>query len=102
MVPAGASANGFSAVLASRLAPGVPAGVVNYVAGLAGIRTRAFAAAVSLGSLPKTIAYVALGGALSDPVSMRGAIAVALYAAAALGGLIAARRLVRARPVASL
>ena len=32
------SANGFNAVLASRLAPGVPAGIVNYVAGLAGIR----------------------------------------------------------------
>ena len=57
--------NGFSAVLASRLAPGVPAGIVNYLAGLAGIRTRAFVAAVALGSLPKTIAYVALGGALS-------------------------------------
>ena len=59
--------NGFAAVLASRLAPGVPAGVVNYLAGLSGIRTRAFVAAVALGALPKTIAYVALGGALSDP-----------------------------------
>ena len=91
--------NGFAAVLASRLAPGVPASVVNYLAGLSGIRTRAFVAAVALGALPKTIAYVALGGALSDPVSTRGAIAVALYGAAAVGGLIAARRLVRVRAV---
>ena len=77
--------------------PGVPAGIVNYLAGLSGIRTRAFVAAVALGSLPKTIAYVALGGALSDPISTRGAIAVALYATAAVGGALVARRLVRVR-----
>ena len=46
--------------------------IVNYLAGLAGIRLRAFAAAVAIGALPKTIAYVALGGALADPLSMRG------------------------------
>jgi uncharacterized membrane protein YdjX (TVP38/TMEM64 family) len=91
-------ANGFNAVLASRLAPGVPAGIVNYVAGLAGIRPRAFLAAVALGALPKTIAYVALGGALSDPVSMRGGLAVALYVAAAAGGALVARRLIRSGP----
>ena len=91
-------AHGFSAVLASRLAPGTPSGVVNYLAGLAGIRPWAFAAAVALGALPKTIAYVSLGGALSDPVSTRGAIAAALYAGAALGGALLARRLVAARP----
>jgi uncharacterized membrane protein YdjX (TVP38/TMEM64 family) len=94
------AANGFGAVLASRLAPGMPAGPVNYLAGLAGIRTRAFCAAVALGALPKTIAYVALGGALSDPWSARGAVAVGLYVAAAAGGVLVARRLVRSRPAA--
>jgi len=91
--------NGFSAVLASRLAPGLPAGMVNYAAGLAGIRPRAFFAAVALGALPKTIAYVALGGALSDPLSARGALAAALYVSAAVGGALVARQLVRSRPV---
>ena len=90
--------HGFSAVHASRLAPGVPSGPVNYLAGLAGIRPRAFAAAVALGALPKTIAYVSLGGALTDPLSARGAVAAALYAGAALGGALLARRLVAARP----
>jgi uncharacterized membrane protein YdjX (TVP38/TMEM64 family) len=90
--------HGFSAVLASRLAPGTPSGVVNYLAGLAGIRPRAFAAAVALGALPKTIAYVSLGGALSDPVSPRGAVAVALYVGAAAAGALLARRLVASRP----
>ena len=79
----------------------MPSGAINYLAGLAGIRARAFYAAVALGSLPKTIAYVTLGGALSDPLSARGAFAVALYAAAAAGGALVARRLVRSRPVAA-
>jgi uncharacterized membrane protein YdjX (TVP38/TMEM64 family) len=91
--------NGFSTVLACRLAPGTPSGAVNYVAGLAGIRTRAFLAAVALGSLPKTIAYVTLGGALSDPLSARGACALALYVAAACGGALVARHLIRSRPL---
>jgi uncharacterized membrane protein YdjX (TVP38/TMEM64 family) len=93
------AANAFGAVLTSRLAPGVPAGVINYLAGLARIRPSAFLAAVALGALPKTLAYVALGGALADPVSARGAFAIALYAGAAAGGALLARRLVRARPV---
>jgi uncharacterized membrane protein YdjX (TVP38/TMEM64 family) len=96
------TAHGFSAVLTSRLAPGTPAGVVNYLAGLAGIRPRAFAAAVALGALPKTIAYVSLGGALSDPLSTRGAVAAALYVGAALGGALLARRLVATRPARAL
>jgi uncharacterized membrane protein YdjX (TVP38/TMEM64 family) len=93
------AANGFSAVLASRLAPGTPAGIINYLAGLAGIRPRSFYAAVALGALPKTIAYVTLGGALSDPLSTRGAVAVGLYVAAAAGGALIVRRLLRSRPV---
>jgi uncharacterized membrane protein YdjX (TVP38/TMEM64 family) len=94
--------NGFSAVLACRLAPGVPSGVVNYLAGLAGIKLRAFAAAVSLGALPKTIAYVALGGALADPLSTRGAVALGLYAATAVAGAVVARRLLVRKRVTSM
>lgn len=94
-------ANGFGAVLASRLAPGMPAGMINYLAGLCGIRPRAFCAAVALGALPKTIAYATLGGALSDPLSLRGGIALALYVGAAAGGAIVARPLVRSRPRAA-
>jgi uncharacterized membrane protein YdjX (TVP38/TMEM64 family) len=91
------AANGFSAVLASRLAPGIPSGIVNYLAGLAGLRLRTIAAAVGVGALPKTIAYVALGGALSDPVSTRGAVAVTLYLATTAAGVLVARRLIRSR-----
>ena len=90
--------HGFGAVLACRLAPGTPAGILNYLAGLAGIRLGTILAAVALGALPKTIAYVVLGGALSDPLSARGAFAVTLYAGAAACGAVVARRLVRSRP----
>ena len=91
-------ANGFSAVLACRLAPGMPSGVVNYLAGLAAIGPRAFFAAVALGALPKTIAYVTLGGACLTRCPPRGAFAVALYLTAAASGAVIARRLLRSRP----
>jgi uncharacterized membrane protein YdjX (TVP38/TMEM64 family) len=87
---------GFSAVLTARLLPGTPANVLNYAAGLTAMPLRAFAAAVALGALPKTVAYVALGGALSAPLSTQGLLAIALYAAAALAGALLARRHVRA------
>ena len=90
--------HGFSAVLASRLAPGVPAGIVNYLAASRASAPVRVLAAVALGALPKTIAYVALGGALADPFSLRGLIAVGLYAAAAAGGVLVVRRLIRTRP----
>jgi len=98
------AANGFSAVLACRLAPGAPSGLVNYLAGLAGVHPRALLGAVALGALPKTIAYVALGGALSAPFSVHGLLAITLYAGTALAGVLLARhqvRAARATPVAA-
>jgi uncharacterized membrane protein YdjX (TVP38/TMEM64 family) len=86
---------GFSAVLTARLLPGTPASILNYAAGLTAMPLRAFAAAVALGALPKTVAYVALGGALSDPLSTRGVLAIALYAATALAGALLARHQLR-------
>jgi len=91
------AANGFSAVLACRLAPGTPSGLINYVAGLAGVHPRALLGAVALGALPKTVAYVTLGGALSDPLSLQAALAVALYVGAAAAGALIAGRLIRSR-----
>jgi uncharacterized membrane protein YdjX (TVP38/TMEM64 family) len=87
---------GFSAVLTARLLSGTPASVLNYAAGLTAMPLRAFTAAVALGALPKTVAYVALGGALSAPVSTQGLLAIALYTATALAGALLARRHVHA------
>jgi len=83
---------GVGAVLAARLLPGAPANVVNYAAGVSGMRLGTFLAAVALGAVPKTVAYVALGGALHDPLSARGVVAVGLYAATAVAGIVLARR----------
>ena len=60
---------------------------------------RAFFPVVALGALPKTIGYIStLGGALSDPLSTRGAFAVVVYVGAAVTGALIARRLLRSRP----
>jgi hypothetical protein len=45
--------------------------------------------------------YVALGGALSDPLPVRGLVAVALYAGAAADGVFVVRRLMKTRPARS-
>jgi uncharacterized membrane protein YdjX (TVP38/TMEM64 family) len=85
-------AHGVGAVVASRLLPGAPAGAISYVAGLSTMRIVAFMAAVGFGAVPKTVAYVAFGGALHDPLSARGLIAAALYVSTAAVGVVLARR----------
>jgi uncharacterized membrane protein YdjX (TVP38/TMEM64 family) len=78
---------GFLAVLIARLIPVVPFTVVNYFAGLTGIRVRVFLAATALGMLPATTAYVALGAYGSRPGSWPFVVAVAaLVALTAIGG----------------
>jgi uncharacterized membrane protein YdjX (TVP38/TMEM64 family) len=89
---AGAERHGFRAVLCARLAPGVPATLLHYAVGLTRIRLRDFAAGIALGGLPRIVAYTALGGALGDPMSPAGALAVGLLAAMALVGVAVAWR----------
>lgn len=85
---------GFLAVLYARLAPGVPATLLNYAGGLTRIRLRAFAAAIALGGAPRAFAYAALGGTSGDYGSPQALAAIALIALPALGG---AALLLRAR-----
>jgi uncharacterized membrane protein YdjX (TVP38/TMEM64 family) len=90
---------GFVAVLTARLMPGVPAGGLHYVAGVAPVRVRSFAAATALGALLRTVPYALLGEGLAS-----GSILTLLVAGAsiAFGGL-AATLLVRhiRRPAAA-
>jgi uncharacterized membrane protein YdjX (TVP38/TMEM64 family) len=46
-----------------RLAPGSPAGLLNYAAGMTRIRLRHFAAGIAIGGAPRVVLYAALGGA---------------------------------------
>jgi len=57
---------GFAAILAARLMPGVPATGLHYAAGVSPVRTRAFAAAMAIGALLRTVPYAILGQGLSS------------------------------------
>jgi uncharacterized membrane protein YdjX (TVP38/TMEM64 family) len=86
---------GFIAVLYVRLAPGIPYHLVNYGAGLTRLRVRDMALGTAVGALPRTFAYVALGGSLSDLGSPEAIAAIALLVITAIGGAIVARRQIR-------
>lgn len=82
--------HGFGAVLAARLTPVLPFTVINYAAGLTGVRWRHYAVGSALGMLPGSLAYAALGAWGADPWGIFAGIAV-LVALVALGGLLGRR-----------
>lgn len=59
------SGSGFSAVLFTRLVPGVPFNMINFVWGLTGVRFRDYVAATVLGMIPGAFIYANLGGAIA-------------------------------------
>jgi uncharacterized membrane protein YdjX (TVP38/TMEM64 family) len=61
---------GFAAILASRLMPGVPATALHYAAGVSQVRPRAFAAAIAVGALLRTVPYALLGTGLASGSSL--------------------------------
>jgi uncharacterized membrane protein YdjX (TVP38/TMEM64 family) len=77
----------FAAVLAARLTPGVPASGLHYAAGVSPVSVRAFAAAMAVGAVLRTVPYAVLGQGVASgsPVALLGAIASIV-----LGGLGAA------------
>lgn len=88
--------NGFLAVLYVRLTPGIPFTLVNYGAGLTSLRLRDLAGGTAVGALPRTFAYVALGGSLDDLSAPEAKVAIALLVVFGLAGLFLARRQLRA------
>jgi len=84
--------DGMLAVFYSRLVPGIPWGLVNALAGLARVRARDLVLATVLGGTPKVFAYVALGGSLDDLSSPEARVAIVVWVALGLGGLVFARR----------
>jgi uncharacterized membrane protein YdjX (TVP38/TMEM64 family) len=57
---------GFATILAARLMPGVPAGGLHYAAGLSSIRPRAFAGAMAIGAIVRTVPYAVIGTGLAS------------------------------------
>lgn len=82
---------GLVAVLLVRLAPGVPYTLTNYGAGLTRLRVRHMALGTAIGALPRTFAYVALGGSLDDLTRPEAKVAIALLVAFGIAGLVLAR-----------
>jgi len=84
--------HGVASIVAIRLVPVAPFTVVNYVAGLCGVRWRAYAVGTGIGILPGTLAYVAVGAyGLQSPsrVALAGAALLLLM----LAGTLWSRRL---------
>ncbi|MFI7359514.1 TVP38/TMEM64 family protein [Streptomyces avidinii] len=89
---------GFVAVLLVRLVPLFPFSLINYGAGVAGVRFSSYVTATALGIIPGTVVYTGLGGSLGDPGSPGLWIALGALLVLSAGGWWAAR-LVRSRSV---
>ncbi|MBU7599159.1 TVP38/TMEM64 family protein [Streptomyces sp. P38-E01] len=84
---------GFVAVLLVRLVPLFPFSVINYGAGVAGVRFSSYVTATALGIIPGTVVYTGLGGSLGDPGSPGLWIALGALLVLSAGGWWAARLL---------
>jgi uncharacterized membrane protein YdjX (TVP38/TMEM64 family) len=74
--------SGLLAVTSLRLIPAIPFSVLNYAAGLSGVRFGPFLLGTVLGTAPGTVALVILGDAVTGRVSP------ALFAVSVAGGLL--------------
>jgi uncharacterized membrane protein YdjX (TVP38/TMEM64 family) len=79
-------------IVLARLAPGSPATVLNYAAGLTRIRLRHFVAGIVIGGAPRVLAYTALGGAAAERALLPAIAAVALLTVLGVAGTVVARR----------
>jgi uncharacterized membrane protein YdjX (TVP38/TMEM64 family) len=86
------SRRGFWAVLYVRLIPALPFNTLNYAAGLSRLRARDMFAGTGLGFAPRTFAYAALGGSISNLDSTEARVAIAVGAVMAVAGALLARR----------
>ena len=92
---------GFWAVLYVRLVPGIPFNTFNYAAGLSRLRARDMFAGTAIGFAPRTFAYAALGGSISNLGSTEARVAIGVGAVMAVAGAVLARRQIAAERRAS-
>lgn len=89
---------GFLAVIYVRLAPGIPYTLANYGAGLTKLKLRDLAAGTAVGAVPRTFAYVALGGNLTDLGRPEAVVAIVLLVVMGLGAVAAGANEIARRP----
>jgi uncharacterized membrane protein YdjX (TVP38/TMEM64 family) len=93
---------GFRSVLCLRAAPGAPATLVNYAAGISRISFRDFVLASAIGGAPRAVTYTVLGSTAAHPSPLAVAAPVAvLVAMAILGTVLAGATLRRDRRTAT-
>lgn len=78
-------------MLALRLTPIFPFGLVNYAAGLTRVPLRDYVVGTAIGIIPGTFAFVALGSSLEDPGSPRFLASVAFLIALTVAGWLVLR-----------
>ena len=84
---------GFLTVASARMAPGMPATLLNYACGLSRLRLRDFIGGSVVGGTPRIVAYAALGASGGDVTSVPALIGAGLVAAMTLAiGIRALRR----------
>jgi uncharacterized membrane protein YdjX (TVP38/TMEM64 family) len=87
--------HGTVAVVAQRLAPGVPDGPMSYLAGALGLTAAQIALGTVIGSAPRALSYTVLGASLDDPTSPGAYAGVAGLVLTGLLGVVVARRVLR-------
>lgn len=73
-------------IAALRAAPGMPAGVLAYAAGLTRVRLRHFTCGMALGGAPRILAYTVLGGSLTNLASPAGIAGLGALAMMTIAG----------------
>ncbi len=84
--------HGLLAVLGVRLVPVLPFTVINYSAGLTAVRLRDYVIGTTLGMIPGTIAFVALGAYGTSPGRWPFVLAALVLVVLTAGGAIAVQR----------
>jgi uncharacterized membrane protein YdjX (TVP38/TMEM64 family) len=86
---------GFTAILAARLMPGVPATGLHYAAGASSVRYGAFSAAIAIGAIVRTAPYAVLGQGLASGSWVAILLAAVPVASGGAGGMVLLRHLRR-------
>ena len=85
--------HGLWAVVAQRLAPGVPDAPCSYAAGLLRVSPLQIALGTALGAAPRAFGYTAIGDSLDEPGSPLSIVGVVVVVGASILGAIVARRM---------
>lgn len=84
---------GFTALLAARLTPGLPAGGLHYAAGVSPVGVSSFVAAMAIGAVMRTVPYALLGEGLGSGSVHTVVIAVASVTLSAVIAALLVRHL---------